>query len=85
MVCNADNPELDFIGRLTKIIRIDYEPTVLTLINVQWYYRKTDLNNSKIDLELISENEVFLTEHTDFIFVDTINGSCNILTYDDYD
>jgi hypothetical protein len=50
------------------------------------YYRKGDfVGKNKIPLEIISENEVFLTESSDFAFVDTINGLCKILTYEDYD
>ena len=36
-------------------------------------------------LELISDNEVFLTDHCDYVNVDALNGKCNILTYQEYD
>lgn len=36
-------------------------------------------------MEIFSENEVFLTSHKDITFVDSINGPCEILTYDEYD
>ena len=36
-------------------------------------------------MKYISENEVFETEHKDYLFVDTINGPCQILTFSEYD
>lgn len=36
-------------------------------------------------MDSISENEVFKTEHTDFIEIETIIGLATILTFDEYD
>ncbi|KRX02308.1 Zinc finger, FYVE/PHD-type [Pseudocohnilembus persalinus] len=85
LISNGDDPDNDYIGKLKKIIRIDFEQ-VHTLIQLQWYYKKSDIdskyNNQK---QNFSENEVFLTEHTDYALVDCINGKCDIITYDEYD
>ena len=36
-------------------------------------------------LTCFGENEIFLSNHKDYCVSDAINGSCTVLTYDEYD
>ena len=53
------------------------------MIQVQWYYRKQDLDMKKLgvtddDIEYIGENEVFPTRHRDKVFADAIVSKCQV-------
>jgi hypothetical protein len=74
------------IGKLIKIVnqggnkKYPYWPTV----QVQWYYKKSDLNREKNGLvddvifNSISEFEVFKSNHVDNIFIETIICPCKV-------
>lgn len=50
------------------------------------YYKKSDLTKFFPSLMMsISENEVFLSLHKDIVLVECINGSCDIMSYAEYD
>ena len=60
------------------------------MIQVQWYYQKSDLDMKKLDIaedeaEYIGENELFPTRHTDKVFVDAIVSKCQVYTIKEYD
>ncbi len=81
------------VGKLIKIItnggfkKYPYWPT----IQVQWYYKKIDINREKNGLKddtifnSISDYELFKSNHTDTIFVETVMGPCKIYTYEQYE
>lgn len=53
------------------------------MIEVQWYYKKQDLDFKKLGISesdqlYIGENEVFPTNHHDKIYVDCIQGKCRV-------
>ena len=53
------------------------------MIQVQWYYKKSDLDMKKLgvddnELEYIGENEVFPTRHHDKVFCDAIVSKCQV-------
>lgn len=35
-------------------------------------------------MDSISDHEIFLTEHKDFAYIDTLDGSCKVLTFNEY-
>jgi hypothetical protein len=50
------------------------------------YYKKSDIPEKFSNfIDIFGENEVFLTSHSDFAFVDSILGKCQILEYEIYD
>lgn len=62
------------------------EGSLSILIEIQWYYKKSDLPKKYAAyMEHISDNEVFMTDHKDITSVECINGLCQVLTYDDYE
>jgi len=81
-----DVQENFLIGKLIKIVtqggnkKHPYWPTV----QVQWYYKKSDLNREKNGLkddaifDSISEFEVFKSNHVDTIFIETIICHCKV-------
>ncbi len=74
------------IGKLVKIIqsggfkKYPYWPT----IQVQWYYKKSDINRTKNGLQddlifnSISDYELFKSNHTDTIFIETVMCPCKV-------
>ena len=86
-VLNADDVSGQFVAKLLKIIKIQKSP-VLNIASVQWYYRKTDMNTKSLkpsEFVLISDYQVFPTNHYDFIYIESLNGKCEIISYDEYD
>jgi len=81
------------VGKLTRIItyngikKYPYWPT----IEVQWYYKKSDLNREKNALkddekyDSISEFELFTSNHKDIIFIETIISLCTVLSLEEYE
>jgi len=68
------------------IMKYSYWPT----IEVNWYYKKSDIAQDKkslpgLDLNSISEFEVFSSKHKDIIFIETLLGKCNVLTFEEYE
>ena len=60
------------------------------MIQVQWYYRKGDLDMKKLqiadqDQEYIGDNELFPTRHRDKLFADAIVSKCQVYTLKQYD
>ena len=60
------------------------------MIRVQWYYKKQDLDQSRLglsndEMEFIGENEVFPASHIDDIFADAIISKCIVLSINEYD
>jgi hypothetical protein len=54
--------------------------------NYNRYYKKKDLDLKKMnikpsDAEFIGENELFITNHTDKIYIDSINGRCKVRSF----
>ena len=55
------------------------------IIILKRYYKKTDLPKKyEIYMDSISEHEIFATEHSDYAYIDTIDGLCKVLTFDEY-
>lgn len=83
---NPEDESYDYIGKIERIMRIDAEK-VICLLQVNWFYRKRDIDFQKYHYlpEIISESEVFSTRLSDIILVDSINGKANILSFKDYD
>ena len=83
----------NLIGELLRIIpnhgikSNPYWPT----IEVQWLYKKTDINLKKNNLLVqknynsISDYELFPTNHKDIIFIEAILGKCEVYSYEDYE
>ena len=83
----------NLIGELTRIIPnngIKSNP-FWPSIEVQWYYKKSDLNkrkNNLIDINnynSISDYELFPTNHRDIIYIETVIGKCEVFTYEEYE
>mmetsp|Transcript_4297 Transcript_4297/g.3132 ORF Transcript_4297/g.3132 Transcript_4297/m.3132 type:complete len:82 (+) Transcript_4297:223-468(+) len=60
------------------------------MIEVQWFYKKSDLDFKKLlifedDQKYIGDNEVFPTNHHDKIYVDCIHGRCKVYNIKEYD
>ena len=60
------------------------------MIEVQWFYKKTDLDTNipgldKRLLDSLADNEVFETTHKDVIYIETINEECQVFKLDDYE
>lgn len=89
-ICDSGN---DFL--IAKIIKIKpthgiskypYWPT----IQVQWYYRKSDIEQESkyiqgLKLSSISDYELFSSNHKDYIFMETIVSKCHILKFSEYE
>lgn len=89
-ICDSGN---DFL--LAKILKIKpthgiskyiYWPS----IQVQWYYRKSDIeqearNIHGIKLSSISDYELFPSNHKDYIFMETIVSKCYVLKFSEYE
>jgi hypothetical protein len=88
LIRNEADANNDFICKLLRIIR-PLKPEslkVLAFLEVQWYYRKTDLPKKYNQFfKAISKSELFLSNHKDFIMVDCINGTCQVLSLEEYD
>jgi len=85
MIKSAESSERDYIAKIVKIIKLDAEKSY-NLMQVQWYSRKSDLpKNCYRLLNCFSDNEVFLTEQEDIVNVESINGACTIIPYEEYD
>jgi hypothetical protein len=80
------------VAKIVKILTFNgsskypYWPT----IEVQWYYRKTDIIKdvkfiNKFKIDCISNYELFNSNHKDTIFIETIIGKCTVLTLDEYE
>ena len=81
------------IGKLVRIIPnngIKSNPCWPS-IEVQWYYKKNDINRKKnnlLNLDMynsISDYELFPTEHRDVIVIETVIGKCEVYTYEEYE
>lgn len=91
LICDYNSNHL--IGKIMKInnfngIRKDfYWPS----IQINWYYKKEDIMElSKniiggINMDSISNYEVFNSNHSDFIFIETIISKCEVLSFKDYE
>lgn len=71
---------------LKGISRSSYWPS----IQIEWYYRKSDLNKDSSSIvgynaNFISEFEVFKSNHKDTIFIESILGKCQIISFEKYD
>ena len=82
----------NIIGRLVRIIPEGGNPLhpKWPMLEVQWFYKKQDLDFKKLgiapeDLRYIGDNEVFLTNHFDKIYPDSINGRCRVYPIMEYD
>lgn len=86
LILNEDDPTNDFICKLLNIYRYDEDDRTLVFIEVQWYYKKSDIAKHFPSLVWsISENELFLSHHRDIVLVECINGSCSVVTFKEYD
>ena len=59
-------------------------------IRVQWYYHwsELDLVNMGIkesDLIYMGENELFYSDHSETVYIDSIIGRCDVFSIDEYD
>lgn len=74
------------IGKLARIIPSGGIPSYphWPTIQVQWYYKKSDINREKNGLasdvifNSISDYELFHSEHTDIIFIETVICRCKV-------
>ena len=80
------------VGRILRIIEEGgcKQHPKQPMIQVQWYYKKSDLDMSKLgiseqDREFIGENELFPTMHHDKVFADTIVSKCQVYSIKQYD
>ena len=60
------------------------------MVQVQWYYKKGDLDIKKLniqveDLDYIGDNEVFPSRHKDVVFADAIVAKCEVYSIKQYD
>lgn len=86
---NKDN----LIGELVRIIPNNGIKTnpCWPSIEVQWYYKKSDINRKKNNLtnvdmfNSISDYEVFPTNHKDIIYIESVIGKCEVYTYEEYE
>lgn len=82
------------ICKLIKIIPregIQQAPNYWPSIEVQWYYKKNDINRVKNGLTAvkkfnsISEFEIFSSEHRDIIYIESIISKCNVYSFAEYE
>ncbi|CDW73243.1 phd-finger family protein [Stylonychia lemnae] len=80
------------VGKLVKIIPEGGNPAhpKWPMIEVQWYYKKQDLDFKKLgvsdeDQIHFGDNEVFPTNHHDKIYVDCIQEKCKVYGINEYD
>lgn len=86
LIRNYEDPNNDFLGILKKIMKVQIEGSLSILVEIQWYYRKSDLPKKYSGfMDDISESEVFLTDHKDITSVECINGICSVLSYEEYE
>ncbi|CAD8054757.1 unnamed protein product [Paramecium primaurelia] len=87
LINSGDQHDEDYVGTLKQIISIK-EPTTTKLIclcKIQWYMRKSEIIKSKPKCsEWISEQELFLTNHQEYILAQSIIASCKILSCNEY-
>lgn len=80
------------IAKIIKILplkginRNSYWPS----IQIEWYYRKSDLNKDSEKIlgynqNYISDFELFESNHKDVIFIESIIGKCQVISFEDYD
>eukprot|EP00347_Sterkiella_histriomuscorum_P012549 403368140 len=89
-VCRFYNEQRDLIGKILQIASTDQNHKDFGKLKVQWYYYKSDLNFKKLgisekDQAQICDQELFPTTHTDLVYVQSLNGKCNIVTLDEFE
>eukprot|EP01017_Pseudomicrothorax_dubius_P051219 TRINITY_DN9820_c0_g1_i20.p1 TRINITY_DN9820_c0_g1~~TRINITY_DN9820_c0_g1_i20.p1 ORF type:complete len:263 (-),score=50.17 TRINITY_DN9820_c0_g1_i20:61-849(-) len=83
---SEDDANNDFVCKLLHIFKCDTPEKTLVFVEVQWYYKKSDLPRTYHNfLYSISENELFLSTHQDIVPVECINGGLTVLTLQEYD
>jgi hypothetical protein len=82
---------------ICKLLRIipqggsNAAPSYWPTIEVQWYYKKKDINRVKNGLtstrkyNSLSEYEVFKSQHKDVIYIESIICKCFVYTLDEYE
>ncbi|CAD8171880.1 unnamed protein product [Paramecium octaurelia] len=84
---SGDQHDEDYVGTIKQIISIK-EPTTAKLIclcRIQWYMRKSEIIKSQPKCsEWISEQELFITNHQEYILAQSIITSCKILSCSEY-
>ena len=79
------------LGKIGSICTTDQKHKDFGKINVHWYYYKNELDFEALkmkdkEIDSIAEGvEVFLTNHADKVWVQSINGKAQVLTLDEFD
>ena len=88
----AANNERKLVGKLLKILPMygNSEYPEWPTVEVQWYYFGSELDLQSMgiksgDMIYIGDNEVFLSDHTDIVFVESIINKCEVLSIQEYD
>ena len=60
------------------------------MLKVKWFYRKQDIPWVRLGVEVadkkfVGDNEVFMTNHTDRVFADSIHSKCKVMSIAEYD
>ncbi|CAD8096734.1 unnamed protein product [Paramecium sonneborni] len=87
LINSGDQCDEDYVGTIKQILSIK-EPTTAKLIclcRIQWYMRKSEIIKSQPKCsEWISEQELFITNHQEYILAQSIIARCQILTCNQY-
>ena len=83
--CKFYTEKGDIIGKIKSISTTDQKHKDFGKINVNWYYYKKEIDYKALGLsefqqEAIMEGEIFLSNHSDKVWVQSINGKIDILT-----
>jgi hypothetical protein len=78
------------MGKIMSICTTEQKHPDFGKLNVQWYYWKHELDYESIGIgefekESIADSELFLTNHTDKVWVQSINGKIEIHDLESFD
>ena len=79
VVVESGDEDRPFVGEILKLYRTGFRPMAL----VQWYYWPEDTSSGRLHFH--GSNELFKSDHRDWIEVSTIINSCKIYSFDDYE
>ena len=81
----------DVMGKILGICTTDQKHPDFGKLNVAWYYFKNELDFKTLGLKqkeqdaIAEHQEIFLTNHTDKVWVQSINAKIEILSLEEFD
>ena len=79
VVVESGDENRPFVCEILKLYKTGFRPMAL----VQWYYWPEDTNSGRIHFH--GDNELFKSDHRDWIEVSTIINSCKIYSFVEYE